>query len=116
MWEAERVGPDEEFEMVSEILAVEADTGVARVTVVYEEAEQKERRLHRQQEQTATSGSSAWTRPASASTSRSGRSGRRIRKEPPRPVADAWDNGSVDDVLVVRCGLVPYEEGLALQK
>ena len=50
-WEAERVGPDEEFEMVSEILAVEAHTGFARVTVVHEEAEQKERRLHRQQEQ-----------------------------------------------------------------
>jgi hypothetical protein len=51
MWEAERFGPDEAFEMVSEILAVEGDTGVVRVTVVYEEAEQKERRLHRQQKE-----------------------------------------------------------------
>jgi hypothetical protein len=48
MWEAERFGPDEAFEMTSEIVAVEGDTGVARVTVLYEEAEQKERRLHRQ--------------------------------------------------------------------
>jgi ketosteroid isomerase-like protein len=51
MWEAERFGPDEAFEMTSEVLAVEGDTGVVRVTVVYEEVEQKERRLHRQQEE-----------------------------------------------------------------
>lgn len=51
MWEAERFGPDEAFEMTSEIVAVEGDTGVARVTVLYEEAEQKERRLHRQQKE-----------------------------------------------------------------
>jgi hypothetical protein len=51
MWDAERFGPDEAFEMVSEILAVERDTGVVRVTVLYEEAEQKERRLHRQQKE-----------------------------------------------------------------
>jgi SnoaL-like protein len=51
MWEAERFGPDEAFEMTSEIVAVEGDTGVARVTVFYEEAEQKERRLHRQQKE-----------------------------------------------------------------
>jgi hypothetical protein len=51
MWEAERFGPDEEFEMTSEIVAVEGDTGVARVTVLYEEAEQKERRLHRQRKE-----------------------------------------------------------------
>jgi lipoyl(octanoyl) transferase len=31
-------------------------------------------------------------------------------------VPDACDNGSVDEVLTVRCGLLPYEEGLALQK
>ena len=29
---------------------------------------------------------------------------------------DAWDNGSVDDALVVQCGLLPYEEALGLQK
>ena len=29
---------------------------------------------------------------------------------------DAWDNGSVDEVLTVRCGLLPYEEALGLQK
>jgi hypothetical protein len=51
MWEEERFGPDEAFEMTSEIVAVEGDTGVARVTVLYEEAEQKERRLHRQQKE-----------------------------------------------------------------
>ena len=33
MWDAERLGPDEEFEMTSEIVAVEGDTGVARVEV-----------------------------------------------------------------------------------
>ena len=31
MWEAERLGPDEAFEMTSEIVAVEGDTGVVRV-------------------------------------------------------------------------------------
>jgi hypothetical protein len=51
MWEEERFGPDEAFKMTSEIVAVEGDTGVARVTVLYEEAEQKERRLHRQQKE-----------------------------------------------------------------
>jgi hypothetical protein len=51
MWEAERFGPDEAFEMTSEIVAVEGDTGVARVTVLYEEAEQKERRLRRQRKE-----------------------------------------------------------------
>jgi hypothetical protein len=51
MWEAERFGPDEAFEMTSEIVAVEGDIGVARVTVHYEEAEQKERRLHRQEKE-----------------------------------------------------------------
>jgi SnoaL-like protein len=35
MWEAERLGADEEFEMSSEIVAVEDDTGVARVEVQY---------------------------------------------------------------------------------
>ncbi|HEX2232758.1 MAG TPA: nuclear transport factor 2 family protein [Thermoleophilaceae bacterium] len=34
-WEAGRDGPDEEFTMGSEIVAVEGDTGVARVEVRY---------------------------------------------------------------------------------
>jgi ketosteroid isomerase-like protein len=34
-WEREREGPDEVFEMRSEIVAVEGDTGVARVEVRY---------------------------------------------------------------------------------
>jgi hypothetical protein len=51
MWEEERFGPDEAFTMTSEVVAVDGDTGVARVTVQYEEAEQKERRLHRQRKE-----------------------------------------------------------------
>ncbi len=35
LWERERVGPDEEFEMSSEIVAIEADTAVARIEVAY---------------------------------------------------------------------------------
>jgi uncharacterized protein (TIGR02246 family) len=35
MWEREREGPDESFEMNSEVVAVEADTGVVRVEVRY---------------------------------------------------------------------------------
>jgi hypothetical protein len=35
MWEAERIGPDEEFEMSAEVIAVESDTGVARIEVQY---------------------------------------------------------------------------------
>jgi hypothetical protein len=35
MWERERRGPDEAFEMESEVVAVEGDTGVARVEVRY---------------------------------------------------------------------------------
>ena len=35
MWERERTGPDETFEMSSEIVAVDGDTGVARVEVSY---------------------------------------------------------------------------------
>jgi ketosteroid isomerase-like protein len=35
MWEAERRAPDEEFEMSSEVVAVEGDTGVVRVEVHY---------------------------------------------------------------------------------
>ena len=35
MWEAERDGPDEGFDLVAEVLAVEAATAVARVSVRY---------------------------------------------------------------------------------
>jgi uncharacterized protein (TIGR02246 family) len=35
LWEAEREGPDEAFTMKSEIVAVEGDTGVARIEVAY---------------------------------------------------------------------------------
>lgn len=35
LWERERVSHDEEFEMESEIVAVEGDTGVARILVRY---------------------------------------------------------------------------------
>jgi ketosteroid isomerase-like protein len=35
MWEAERDGPDEQFEMTSELIAIEGDTAVARIEVVY---------------------------------------------------------------------------------
>jgi uncharacterized protein (TIGR02246 family) len=48
MWEAERSGPDEDFEMSSEVVAVEADTAVARVVVHYLTAKEKEGRHHRQ--------------------------------------------------------------------
>jgi ketosteroid isomerase-like protein len=37
IWEAERDGPDEVFTMAAEIVAVEGDTGVARVVVRYGE-------------------------------------------------------------------------------
>jgi ketosteroid isomerase-like protein len=35
LWEAEREGPEEAFTMSSEIVAVEGDTGVARIEVAY---------------------------------------------------------------------------------
>ena len=35
LWERERQGPDEPFEMRHEIVAVEGDTGVVRVEVAY---------------------------------------------------------------------------------
>jgi uncharacterized protein (TIGR02246 family) len=35
MWEGERLGADEGFEISSEVVAVEGDTGVARVEVRY---------------------------------------------------------------------------------
>src|SRR6266540_2439759 len=37
MWEAEREGPEEVFAMDSEVVAVEGDTGVARLEVRYGE-------------------------------------------------------------------------------
>lgn len=37
MWEAERAGPDEAFDMTSEVVAVEGDRGVVRVEVEYGE-------------------------------------------------------------------------------
>jgi ketosteroid isomerase-like protein len=44
MWEAERLGPDEEFEMTREVVAVEGDTGVVRVEVRYGPPKGKEYR------------------------------------------------------------------------
>jgi hypothetical protein len=49
MWDAERAGPGEAFELTSEVVAVEGDTGVARVTVKYGRAADREGRAHRQQ-------------------------------------------------------------------
>jgi uncharacterized protein (TIGR02246 family) len=48
MWEAERRGPDEEFEMSSEVVAADGDTGVARVKVEYTAPEDKALRRNRQ--------------------------------------------------------------------
>ncbi|MFL5906494.1 MAG: YybH family protein [Solirubrobacterales bacterium] len=44
MWEAERVSAGEEFEMASEMVAVEGDTGVVRVEVHYGPPNQREYR------------------------------------------------------------------------
>ena len=44
MWEAERVGPEEAFEMQSEIVAIEGDTGVVRVEVRYGRPKRQEYR------------------------------------------------------------------------
>jgi SnoaL-like domain len=44
MWKAERNGPDEDFTMASEVLAVEGDTGVARVEVRYGRPKEQEYR------------------------------------------------------------------------
>lgn len=38
LWEAERAGPDEEFTMTSEVVAVDGDRAVIRVDVDYERA------------------------------------------------------------------------------
>jgi ketosteroid isomerase-like protein len=35
LWEAERAGPDEEFTLAYEVVAVEGDTGVVRCEVAY---------------------------------------------------------------------------------
>ena len=35
LWDVEREGPDEDFEMTSEVVAVDGDTGVVRVEVHY---------------------------------------------------------------------------------
>jgi hypothetical protein len=48
MWDAERSGPDERFEMSSEVVAAEGDTGVARVEVLYLAREEKKARRNRQ--------------------------------------------------------------------
>jgi ketosteroid isomerase-like protein len=45
MWEAERDGPGEAFTMTSEVLAVEGDTAVARIEVVYHEPPREYRDL-----------------------------------------------------------------------
>jgi len=39
LWERERTGPDEEFELSAELVAVEGDTAVARVEVAYARGE-----------------------------------------------------------------------------
>jgi ketosteroid isomerase-like protein len=44
MWEAERLGSGEDFEMSSEIVAAEGDTGVVRVEVQYRAPKDKEYR------------------------------------------------------------------------
>jgi len=44
LWEREREGPDEEFTMESEIVAVEGDTAVVRVEVRYGEPPAREYR------------------------------------------------------------------------
>ena len=44
MWEAERRGPDEQFTMTSDVVAVEGDTAVIRVHVLYGPPKQQEYR------------------------------------------------------------------------
>jgi uncharacterized protein (TIGR02246 family) len=44
MWQAERLGPDEEFEMITDVVAVEGDTGVVRIKVHYGPPKEKEYR------------------------------------------------------------------------
>jgi ketosteroid isomerase-like protein len=42
MWEAEREGPDEEFSMTSEVVAVDGETAVVRVEVHYRDREYRD--------------------------------------------------------------------------
>lgn len=42
MWDEERTGPDEAFELSSEVIAVDGDTAVARVEVSYGEPDHEE--------------------------------------------------------------------------
>jgi SnoaL-like domain len=42
MWERERVGPDEEFEMTSEVFALEGDRAVATIEVLYRDPRRRE--------------------------------------------------------------------------
>ena len=42
MWDDERTGPDEAFEMTSEVIAVDGDTAVVRVEVAYGEPDSEE--------------------------------------------------------------------------
>jgi hypothetical protein len=51
MWDAERLGPDERFEMVGDVVAVEGDTGVVRVRVTYPEDREKAGRRNRQRKE-----------------------------------------------------------------
>ena len=51
MWEAERAGHDEDFSMSSETVAVEGDTGVARIEVQYGTPEERGERDHRQRQE-----------------------------------------------------------------
>lgn len=44
MWEAERDGPDEVFQLVTEVVAVEGDTAVVRAEVCYGEPVDREYR------------------------------------------------------------------------
>ena len=44
MWEAEREGPGEAFEMTSEVVAVDGDTAVARIEVAYADSARSEYR------------------------------------------------------------------------
>ncbi|HEU4905510.1 MAG TPA: nuclear transport factor 2 family protein [Solirubrobacterales bacterium] len=40
LWERERTGPDEKFELSAEVVAIEGDTAVARAEVAYARGEQ----------------------------------------------------------------------------
>jgi uncharacterized protein (TIGR02246 family) len=44
MWEAERAGPDERFDMVAEVVAVDGEVAVARIEVHYQDPEAHEYR------------------------------------------------------------------------